>query len=108
MSKEDEKEDNYNYQEGPIKERSCTDIFCCILFIVFTGFCCFVTYFAISNGDPSILAKPYDPDYNACGEGKNAGYPYIYFATPSDTENILTNTVCVKECPDSEDAVIEC
>jgi len=48
--------DEEDFSNGPVKNRSCTDIICCILFLVFTGFCCFVTWFAYANGDPSILA----------------------------------------------------
>ena len=52
--------------------------------------------------------KPYDPDFVACGEGKAADYPYIYFSDPLSAKK-LTTTVCVKTCPkDDKDLNIKC
>ena len=50
---------------GPMTERGCTDIFCCIVFVVFLVGMVFVTFDAYKNGDPARLAYPYDPDRNS-------------------------------------------
>jgi hypothetical protein len=48
---------------GPLTEgRSCTDPFCCILFVVFiVGMFCAGIY-GYANGDPSLLLTVYDTD----------------------------------------------
>jgi len=56
-------------KNGPLDERSCTDILCLIVFIVFWVLFGLMCAKFISQGDPSILAVPYD------GSGKY--YKYI-------------------------------
>lgn len=43
-------------RNGPVVERECTDIFCLLLFIVFTCGMFFITGYAIKNGDPKRIA----------------------------------------------------
>jgi hypothetical protein len=58
-------------ENGPSRDRGCTDIICCILFILFIGGCIWVTSTAFSRGDPWKLAQPFDVDSNPCGaDGK--------------------------------------
>lgn len=54
-------------ENGPLNQRGCTDILCCILFIIFTGLTIYITATAFSKGDPWKLAQPYDIDGNPCG-----------------------------------------
>ena len=51
-------------KNGPYKERSCTDCFCLILFMVFLGTLGVVCMEGMKNGDPYRLSYPYDPDRN--------------------------------------------
>ena len=46
--------EGYKYEpefKGPVKKRSCTDVLCLALFVVFLGAWGFVAYFAVSEGD---------------------------------------------------------
>lgn len=45
---------------GPVKNRSCTDIACLIIFIAHWGVFCFVTFLGVSDGNPTKLYKPRD------------------------------------------------
>ena len=108
---EGEKTDE-KYKEGPVEDRHCTDILCCILFI---GFCVGMVYIAmdgLSNGKTKYLGAVYDGDGKfppiqkltfftvgkACKleEGyEDYKYIYFWFAMPG----YLNKTTCVKECP---------
>jgi solute carrier family 44 (choline transporter-like protein), member 2/4/5 len=41
-------------------DRSCTDIICCIVFILFLGGMLGVSAFAVTNGDPMNIIAPFD------------------------------------------------
>jgi len=67
-------------ENGPISTRRCTDIPCCLLFVVFIlGF--FVTAgWGIQNGDPNKLVVSWDEAGNACGWAPGfEAYPYLYW-----------------------------
>ena len=54
--------------EGPVKNRSCTDILCLLLFLAFLGGWGFVAYIGVSQGDIDKVRKLYfcfirDPGY---------------------------------------------
>jgi len=51
-------------------DRSCTDIPCCILFIVFLLAMLICSGFAISKGNPKRIMTPFDSVGNACGSPK--------------------------------------
>lgn len=52
---------------GPIKSRSCTDILCCLIFMVFIVGYIIIALFAWLNGDPIILLYPTDNQGRICG-----------------------------------------
>ena len=85
-------------KDGPLKSRSCTDVFCLLIFTAFFISTLYLIGFSVLNGNPKKLTTPYDPDQNGCGIGKTADYPFIYFSNPFDTR-YLFQTVCVKTCP---------
>ena len=85
-------------KDGPLKSRSCTDVFCLLIFILFLISSAGLIGYAIFKGNPGALTIPYDPDQNGCGIGKTKDYPFIYFANPFDLR-YLFQTVCVKTCP---------
>jgi hypothetical protein len=59
-------------ENGPLTQRGCTDILCCLIFILFTGLTIYITATAFSKGDPWKLAQPYDIDGNPCGALKTS------------------------------------
>lgn len=48
------------YKDGPVEERKCTDLFCCLLILLLIGGMCFVGVLGFKTGDPSKLAAPFD------------------------------------------------
>ena len=50
------------YASGPLEDRSCTDIICCLLFLVFIGGMGYVTYVAFDKGDYVKLLAPFASD----------------------------------------------
>ena len=48
-------------------ERSCTDILCCLLFLVFLASMVGITGYATTKGDPKRLLTPFDSSANKCG-----------------------------------------
>lgn len=83
---------------GPMEKRSCTDPLCCLLFVAFLIGMIAIGAYGLSEGNPNLVGRGYDFDGKMCGfdEGYE-DYPYLYFATP--ITGLLTQTVCVKECP---------
>lgn len=60
-----------NLENGPLANRGCTDIICCLIFLLFVGLCIYITATAFSKGNPWNLAQPYDLDGNPCGAVKS-------------------------------------
>uniref|UniRef100_UPI0037E94B07 choline transporter-like protein 2 isoform X2 n=1 Tax=Semicossyphus pulcher TaxID=241346 RepID=UPI0037E94B07 len=96
--------------KGPIHNRGCTDIFCCILFII-----ALLGYFAVgilawSQGDPRKVIYPTDSRGQFCGQ---AGTPLekkpllFYFNILKCASPLVllefqcpTTQLCVESCPD--------
>lgn len=81
-------------------ERSCTDVWMCIIFFLF-----FVGMFATAiygyiHGDPSKLITPFDSDGNQCGTGELSEFKYIWWPNPVSSIN---SAACVVECPQEDD-----
>lgn len=92
-------------------ERSCTDVICCIIFLVFIASMIGITGYAISEGDPYKIITPYDSVGNKCGE-ENQGIPanvtdfteykLKHFTSLFEAVNNplkIYESVCVKACP---------
>ncbi|XP_060225042.1 choline transporter-like protein 4 [Meriones unguiculatus] len=97
---------------GPIKNRGCTDIVCCVLFLLFIVGYIVVGLVAWVYGDPRQVLYPRNSTGAYCGMGVNKDKPYVlYFnilrcvvATNiiSLAQNGLqcpTPQVCVSSCP---------
>ncbi|XP_015753847.1 PREDICTED: choline transporter-like protein 2 [Acropora digitifera] len=54
---------------GPIADRSCTDIICCLLFVAYIVGMIIVGIIAFKEGDPDRLLSPTDSNGNTCGKG---------------------------------------
>ncbi|CAG9815700.1 unnamed protein product [Phaedon cochleariae] len=92
---------------GPLKRRSCTDVLCLGLFIVFIAIWIGIGLYAILNGDPSMLLVPKDSSGRRCGKDTSVkDKPYLLFF---DLTKCLEPTVpftgchtpqvCVSSCP---------
>ncbi|XP_034234903.1 CTL-like protein 2 isoform X2 [Thrips palmi] len=98
--------------KGPRDRRSCTDILCLLLFIVFLVAWGAVGFFAYKFGDPSRILQPTDFSGQKCGvDAEVVRKPYLLFFDPSlcarPTANVLVNgcsspSVCVDKCPTEE------
>lgn len=99
-------------ENGPIEERGCTDILCCIVFILYWIGLVIVGITALSEGSPRLkyVAALYDSDGYACGisgsRTDSAGistdydytaYPYLYYPRPYPSG--IASRVCVSACP---------
>ncbi|KAL1463393.1 hypothetical protein WDU94_015148 [Cyamophila willieti] len=99
---------------GPLKHRSCTDICCLLLFIVFLCAWGGLAYFAYRNGDPEMLILPRDSKDHVCGKDLYINKPNLFFfdlTTCLDPSAILegckTPHVCVASCPNTNWAAVE-
>ena len=88
----------HSTNELPVEPRSCTDIFCAIIFVFFLLATIAVSGYGFLNGNLENVLQPYDEAGNACGEGKLEAYPYVYWAD-STSKSMVEKTVCVKACP---------
>jgi len=100
---------------GPVSDRSCTDILCCLIFIAFLVGMVGTGGYGYMYGDPNLLITMWDADGNGCGlNGTFVDYPYLYYPTidPAAMQNasadidpkgavseMLKFGVCVEECP---------
>ena len=97
-------------------KRSCTDVACCLFFLLFVGGLVAVAYLGLSSGDVSQLR--YDADYlgNRCGVGEYANatkafYPRIGKDLVEQRALVYAGAfwklkfyaLCVNACPESFD-----
>ncbi|KAM6956935.1 choline transporter-like protein 2 isoform 2-T2 [Aplochiton taeniatus] len=96
--------------KGPIHSRSCTDIVCCILFII-----AILGYFAVgilawSQGDPRKVIYPTDSRGQFCGQAgtplQDKGLLFYFNIMKCASPMVLlefqcpTTQMCVESCPD--------
>uniref|UniRef100_A0A8C6SZ36 Choline transporter-like protein n=1 Tax=Neogobius melanostomus TaxID=47308 RepID=A0A8C6SZ36_9GOBI len=96
--------------KGPLLKRSCTDIICCILFVlVILGYLA-VGILAWLYGDPRHVLYPKNSTGSFCGTGDRPNLFYFdmircatssfnILANPANGFQCPTTQVCVKECP---------
>ncbi|XP_076436398.1 choline transporter-like protein 2 [Babylonia areolata] len=93
--------------KGPVKDRSCTDIICCILFILCILGAAVCSVIGYARGDPQRLVYPTDSAGRFCGQGQFKDKPYLLFFDvlqcarmgPSVILGCPTPQVCVSQCP---------
>lgn len=56
-----------DYTEDPVEKRTCNDLLCCLLFIIYIALMGYVAGKAYQTGDPRLLATPFDECKNECG-----------------------------------------
>ncbi|KAI4552448.1 hypothetical protein MJT46_017099 [Ovis ammon polii x Ovis aries] len=96
---------------GPIRNRSCTDIICCVLFFVFILGYIAVGILAWVYGDPKQVLYPRNSTGAYCGVGENKEKPYLlYFNIFSCVLN--TNIIAIAQngltCPTPQVCVSSC
>jgi hypothetical protein len=79
-------------KNGPLENRSCTDVLCCLVFIAFMAGMVGCVGYGFANGDPKKLGYAYDPEANGCGSSATSSatygsksyesYKYMYFPAP--------------------------
>jgi len=92
---------------GPMKNRSCTDVLCVLLFLVFVAGWVGVGIIGLRAGNPEQLVYPSNSEGEICGRGSHDGKPNLLFhdltkcLSISATFGCPTPQVCVKNCPGS-------
>ncbi|XP_011476896.1 choline transporter-like protein 2 isoform X3 [Oryzias latipes] len=96
--------------KGPIEKRGCTDIVCCILFII-----CVLAYIAVgilawSQGDPRKAIYPTDSRGQFCGQAgtplQNKSMVFYFNILKCASPMVLlefqcpTTQMCVEKCPE--------
>lgn len=94
---------------GPVDRRSCTDVLCLLLFILFIAAQVIVCGFAFANGDPRRLIAPVDSAGRMCGYGSMSARPHLFLfdlaACGRLSPAVLTGQgcptpkVCLASCP---------
>ena len=56
--------DKDSLKNGPVMKRSCTDIFCCLVFLMFIVGLIGVSIYGFMNGNPNLLLTAWDYDGN--------------------------------------------
>jgi choline transporter-like protein 2/4/5 len=92
--------------DGPIENRSCRDILCCLIFVLFIFGCIVIASLGFTKGNPNLIIYPYDEDGVQCGK-EGQPYQYLYFYNTVSNLASVTNAtaiaqgVCVTTCPNS-------
>ncbi|XP_072226159.1 choline transporter-like protein 4 [Leuresthes tenuis] len=97
---------------GPMKKRGCTDIICCVLFLVVILGYIAVGLLAWLYGDPRHVLYPKNSTGSFCGIGLNKDRPHLFYfdiLKCATSVNIMaaslnglqcpTTQVCVESCP---------
>ncbi|XP_041974364.1 choline transporter-like 2 isoform X2 [Aricia agestis] len=92
---------------GPIHNRSCTDIIWLIIFILFLGGWGYVGYYSIKHGNVENLLAPIDTEGRRCGldAGLENRRNLLFFnivkclAPGTPITGCATRQVCVSQCP---------
>uniref|UniRef100_A0A8C5KBX8 Choline transporter-like protein n=1 Tax=Jaculus jaculus TaxID=51337 RepID=A0A8C5KBX8_JACJA len=96
--------------KGPIYNRGCTDVICCVaLLLAIVGYVA-VGIIAWTHGDPRKVIYPTDSQGEFCGQKgtKNANKPFLFYFNIVKCASPLvllefqcpTPQICVEKCPD--------
>ncbi|KAM3865658.1 choline transporter-like protein 5-A [Diretmus argenteus] len=95
---------------GPVRKRSCTDVLCCLIFMVVILAYVALGIVAWLHGDPRKVLHPTDSYGLICGQTgtPNAEKPILFYfnilkcANPAILINLQcpTTQMCVSKCPD--------
>lgn len=93
---------------GPLKKRSCTDVLCLLIFIIFILAQVIVCCFAFANGDPKRLIAPADSSGHLCGYGDRADRPYLFYFDLAACGRMSTDLLTGKGCPTPKVCLARC
>ncbi|XP_033103325.1 choline transporter-like protein 4 [Anneissia japonica] len=101
--------------DGPISNRSCTDIICCFVFVLFLAGLGVISAIGFQRGNVETLIYPTDYQGQVCGMSDNvAEKPYLFFfdyleclneVKPPKFDCTTSLQVCVDECPKENYAI---
>lgn len=95
-------------KDGPLEQRSCTDVLFCLIFLAFLGGVGIISIFGYQHGKPERLLAPLDADGKFCGLDKGyEGHKYLYLLDITQTD-ILASAVCVSKCPVNDTVPVDC
>ncbi|XP_063042135.1 choline transporter-like protein 4 [Engraulis encrasicolus] len=118
--KSEEKSESSEYGEpvkydptfnGPIHNRSCTDILCCVLFMVVLGGYVVVGMLAWLYGDPRHVLYPRNSTGMFCGIGPNEGKSNVFYfdiLKCATGTNIMAAALNGLQCPTTQVCVSQC
>uniref|UniRef100_A0A2K6EZ81 Choline transporter-like protein n=1 Tax=Propithecus coquereli TaxID=379532 RepID=A0A2K6EZ81_PROCO len=96
--------------KGPVANRSCTDVLCCMIFLLFIIGYILLGLVAWVHGDPRRVAYPTDSQGHFCGQKgtPNENKTILFYfnllscASPSVMVNLQcpTTQICVSKCPE--------
>ncbi|XP_027811067.1 choline transporter-like protein 2 isoform X2 [Marmota flaviventris] len=96
--------------KGPIYNRGCTDVICCVLLLLAIVGYVAVGIIAWTHGDPRKVIYPTDSRGEFCGQKgtKNANKPFLFYFNIVKCASPLvllefqcpTPQICVEKCPD--------
>ena len=92
----------------PTEDRTCTDIICCLIFLIFWGVSTWGVIYGYSNGNLENIAQPYDDTGNACGVDKILKWNYLFVTSPDNLDLKKRHNVCTTGCPKGESEKIDC
>lgn len=95
-------------KNGPLVDRSCTDVLCCLLFFVFFLGLFATAAYGYKNGDPYRLLTPFDASGNQCGIGNFTEFPYLWWPDLPGSSFDIDKTACVTGCPTAKDETVVC
>ncbi|XP_045915582.1 choline transporter-like protein 4 [Micropterus dolomieu] len=96
---------------GPIKKRGCTDIICCILFMVVILGYIVVGILAWLYGDPRHVLYPRNSTGSFCGLGPNKGLPNVFYFDMlkcATSVNVMASSLNGIQCPTKQVCVENC
>lgn len=87
--------------------RSCTDIFCFVIWVAFWVTIIVFAGIGFAKGDIRNFFQPQDSDGRLCGRDTSEEFPHLYLDNPF-SKDYAKKMVCVKECPKTDTDKIEC
>ncbi|KAK2830575.1 hypothetical protein Q5P01_018506 [Channa striata] len=96
---------------GPIRKRGCTDIICCILFILVILGYIVVGIIAWVYGDPRHVLYPRNSTGWFCGIGPNKDRPNLFYfniLSCATSVNIMATSLNGFQCPTTQVCVANC
>jgi len=111
----DQHYDSNNPDDGSaMAPRSCTDIFCLLIFTVFLSGMGYVGHYGVKHGDPKRLTHGFNYNGSLCGVDEEVkDRPLLFYCSTKAVNGVpgdlnLKAPVCVKSCPKDDTEVVRC